>query len=46
MPHIADEGVRLPGTRRQQAAARARMDGIDIPDALHQELRSLTRPKK
>ena len=43
---LADEGVRLPGARRQQASARARADGIDIPDALHQELRSLTRPKK
>jgi (2R)-3-sulfolactate dehydrogenase (NADP+) len=43
---LADEGVRLPGARRQQAAARARVEGIDIPDALHQELRSLTRPRK
>jgi len=38
---LADEGVRLPGTRRQQAAARARAEGIDIPDALHQELKTL-----
>jgi (2R)-3-sulfolactate dehydrogenase (NADP+) len=43
---LADAGVRLPGTRRQQAAARARADGIDIPDALHQELRQLARSKK
>jgi len=43
---LADAGVRLPGTRRQQATARARAEGIDIPDALHQELRSLTRPRK
>jgi (2R)-3-sulfolactate dehydrogenase (NADP+) len=43
---LADEGVRLPGARRQQAAAKARAEGIDIPDALHQELRSLTRPRK
>jgi (2R)-3-sulfolactate dehydrogenase (NADP+) len=38
---FADDGVRLPGTRRQQHAARARADGIDIPDSLHQELKML-----
>jgi len=38
---LADEDVRLPGSRRQQAAARARAEGIDIPDALHQELKML-----
>jgi LDH2 family malate/lactate/ureidoglycolate dehydrogenase len=43
MPRIADEGVRLPGTRRQQAAARARMDGIDISEVLADELRQLAR---
>ena len=43
---LADEGVRLPGTRRQRAAARARADGIDIPDALADELRQLARGKK
>jgi (2R)-3-sulfolactate dehydrogenase (NADP+) len=43
---LADAGVRLPGTRRQQAAARARAEGVDIPDALHQELRQLARSKK
>jgi (2R)-3-sulfolactate dehydrogenase (NADP+) len=43
---LADEGVRLPGTRRQQATAKARAEGIDIPDALHQELRSLARPRR
>jgi LDH2 family malate/lactate/ureidoglycolate dehydrogenase len=32
--------------RRQQAAAKARAEGIDIPDALHQELRSLARARK
>ena len=42
---LADAGVRLPGSRRQQAAATARAEGIDIPDALHQELRSLTRAR-
>jgi (2R)-3-sulfolactate dehydrogenase (NADP+) len=43
---LTDEGVRLPGVRRQQAAARARAEGIDIPDALHQELRSLARARQ
>jgi LDH2 family malate/lactate/ureidoglycolate dehydrogenase len=38
---LAEDGVRLPGTRRQQAAVRARADGIEISDALHQELRAL-----
>jgi len=38
---LADEGVRLPGTRRQLAAARARADGVEIPDALLAELRQL-----
>jgi (2R)-3-sulfolactate dehydrogenase (NADP+) len=40
---LADAGVRLPGSRRQQAAARARADGIDIPDTLLSELRALAR---
>jgi (2R)-3-sulfolactate dehydrogenase (NADP+) len=35
------EGVRLPGARRQQAAAKARAEGVDIPDALAAELREL-----
>ena len=43
---LADEGVRLPGTRRQQAAAKARAEGIDISDALLSELRQLARSKR
>jgi (2R)-3-sulfolactate dehydrogenase (NADP+) len=43
---LADEGVRLPGARRQQAAARARADGIDVSDALASELRALARSKQ
>lgn len=39
---LAEEGVRLPGARRQRAAAAARADGIDIPDALAAELRELS----
>jgi (2R)-3-sulfolactate dehydrogenase (NADP+) len=38
---LADPGVRLPGTRRQFAEAKARAEGIDIPDALAAELREL-----
>ena len=38
---LADEGVRLPGARRQQATARAQAEGLVISDALHQELRKL-----
>ena len=38
---LADAGVRLPGARRQQAAAKARAEGLEIPDTLHQELKTL-----
>lgn len=38
---LVDEGVRLPGARRQQATARAQSEGIVIADSLHQELRKL-----
>ena len=38
---LAVAGVRLPGARRQQAAARAQAEGLVISDALHQELRKL-----
>ncbi|MBP0462447.1 Ldh family oxidoreductase [Roseomonas sp. PWR1] len=37
----ADEGVRLPGARRDALAARAAADGVEIPDALHQRLVAL-----
>ena len=43
---LVDEGVRLPGARRQQAAAKARAEGIDISDALLSELRQLARSKR
>jgi len=42
---LADEGVRLPGARRQQAAAKARAEGIEVGDALLSELRALARLK-
>jgi len=38
---LADEGVRLPGSRRQQSATKARAEGLEIPDTLHQELKAL-----
>jgi len=38
---LVDEGVRLPGARRQEATARVQAEGIVIADALHQELRKL-----
>ena len=37
----AEEGVRLPGSRRDALAARAAADGIEIPDAPHQRLQAL-----
>jgi (2R)-3-sulfolactate dehydrogenase (NADP+) len=40
---LADEGVRLPGARRQKAAAAARAAGLEVPDALLVELRALAR---
>ncbi len=38
---LADAGVRLPGARRHQSVARARAEGLEISDALHEELRTL-----
>jgi (2R)-3-sulfolactate dehydrogenase (NADP+) len=38
---LADEGVRLPGTRRVRAAAQARAEGIEVSEALHRELLAL-----
>ena len=38
---LADEGVRLPGTRRHEAAAKARAEGIEVSEALLSELRRL-----
>lgn len=38
---LADDGVRLPGARRQAALAQAQAGGIAVADALHAELRRL-----
>lgn len=42
---LEDEGVRLPGARRHAAHARAREQGIDVPQALFEELERLAAPK-
>ena len=38
-----DEGVRLPGARRMARAAHARANGIEVPQALAEQLRALAR---
>jgi (2R)-3-sulfolactate dehydrogenase (NADP+) len=38
---LEDEGVRLPGMRRHAAVAAASERGIEIPQALHEELQKL-----
>ena len=35
---LADEGVRLPGYRRRALAAKAAVDGVEIPQALADQL--------
>ena len=35
---LAEQGTRLPGTRRLALRAKAAADGLTIPDALHAEL--------
>ena len=40
---LEDEGVRLPGTRRQAAVGRAREGGLEISDAALAELKGLAR---
>ena len=38
---LADEGVRLPGSRRDALAERARVEGVDIPHSLVAQLTAL-----
>ena len=40
---LEDEGVRLPGTRRQAATARAKEQGIEISETLAAELKALAK---
>jgi (2R)-3-sulfolactate dehydrogenase (NADP+) len=37
----AEDGVRLPGSRRDALAARAAREGVEVPDALHRRLLDL-----
>jgi len=39
---LAESGVRLPGARRYALAAKAKAEGIEIPDALAKQLEALT----
>lgn len=38
---LEDDGVRLPGARREALAQRARREGIAVPDALHEQIKAL-----
>jgi (2R)-3-sulfolactate dehydrogenase (NADP+) len=40
---LADEGVRLPGSRRAALTSAAATEGLDLPDALVDRLRDLVR---
>jgi (2R)-3-sulfolactate dehydrogenase (NADP+) len=40
---LVDEGVRIPGARREALTHKARAEGVEIPDALAQQLRELAR---
>jgi len=40
---LADAAVRLPGERRLRLAARAALDGVEIPDPLLRQLEALAR---
>lgn len=42
---LAEEGVRLPGDRRHESAADARVNGIEVPAALLGQLRELATAK-
>jgi (2R)-3-sulfolactate dehydrogenase (NADP+) len=43
---LADDGVRLPGARRQLAGIRAKTEGIAVADGLYQELLKLAGRKR
>jgi (2R)-3-sulfolactate dehydrogenase (NADP+) len=38
-----DDGVRLPGARRAARAAKAQVQGVEIPQALAEQLRALAQ---
>ena len=41
---LADEGVRLPGAKRDAQSARAAADGLEIPDAVLEKIKALAAP--
>ena len=41
---LADEGVRLPGAKRDAQSARAGADGLEIPDAVLEKIKALATP--
>jgi (2R)-3-sulfolactate dehydrogenase (NADP+) len=41
---LADDGVRLPGAKRDAQSARAGADGLEIPDALLEKIKALAAP--
>jgi (2R)-3-sulfolactate dehydrogenase (NADP+) len=41
---LADEGVRLPGAKRDAQTARAGTEGIEIPDAVLEKIKALATP--
>jgi LDH2 family malate/lactate/ureidoglycolate dehydrogenase len=43
---LRDEGVRLPGARRQKLVAAARVDGLQVGEAQLSELLSLAGLKR
>jgi (2R)-3-sulfolactate dehydrogenase (NADP+) len=41
---LADDGVRLPGAKRDAQSARAGADGLEIPDAVLEKIKALAAP--
>jgi (2R)-3-sulfolactate dehydrogenase (NADP+) len=41
---LADDGVRLPGAKRDAQSARAGADGLEIPDAVLEKIKALATP--
>jgi len=41
---LADDGVRLPGAKRDAQSIRASTEGIEIPDAVLEKIKALAIP--
>ena len=41
---LADEGVRLPGTKRDAESTRAAADGLEVADAVLKKIKALAAP--